>query len=197
MIITIFSACEIRYKLDNHNAIFSNETPEVEALFSRRFEWNFRISRRASIYEVLSIVPNFTSTKEYSWLSYQNVQILASNYLRIKFFQNLVIKMSQEFKVTTKEKINSRNALNNKNLAICYHDSEIIPKMETTWHRKCKWTFPHLKRRHFYLFGKSKKKKTFLKKTCKLRELNVAISQKTNCCGKKKSRDNYFAFFSW
>lgn len=53
MIITIFSACEIRYKLDNHNAIFSNETPEVEALFSRRFEWNFRISRRASIYEVM------------------------------------------------------------------------------------------------------------------------------------------------
>ena len=51
MIITIFSACEIRYKL--HNAMFSTETPEVEALFSRRFEWNFRIWRRASIYEVM------------------------------------------------------------------------------------------------------------------------------------------------
>ena len=49
--------------------------------------------------------------------------------MRTKFFQNLVIKMSQEFKVTTKEKIHSRNALNNKNLAICCHDSDIIPKM--------------------------------------------------------------------
>ena len=54
--------------------------------------------------------------------------------------------------------------------------------------------FCHTLRGDIFIFSEKVRKKTSLKKTCKLRESNVAISQKTNCCGKKKFRDNYFAF---